>query len=80
MDLESMPIYQYGAPMSASLQPKESSKPILTPSYEMRPCLINMVQDQSFSGEDDENPYSQLNEFEQTCAYLRIVGMSDETL
>jgi len=39
-----------------------------------------MVQDQSFLGEDDENPYSQLNEFEQTCAYLRIVGMSDETL
>jgi hypothetical protein len=36
--------------------------------------------DQSFSGEDDENPYSHLNEFEQTCACLRIVGMSDETL
>ena len=39
-----------------------------------------MVQDQPFSGEDDENPYSHLNEFEQTCACLRIVGMSDETL
>ena len=42
--------------------------------------LINMVQNQSFSGEDDENPYSHLNEFEQTCACLRIAGMSDETL
>ena len=39
-----------------------------------------MVQDQPFSGEDDENPYSHLNEFEQTCACLRIEGMSDETL
>jgi hypothetical protein len=39
-----------------------------------------MVQDQSFLDEDDENPYSHLNEFEQTCACLRIVGMSDETL
>ena len=39
-----------------------------------------MVQDQPFSGEDDENPYSHLNEFEQTCACLRIAGMSDETL
>jgi hypothetical protein len=39
-----------------------------------------MVQDQSFSGEDDENPYSYLNEFEQTYACLHIVGMSDETL
>jgi hypothetical protein len=39
-----------------------------------------MVQKQSFLGEDDENLYSHLNEFEQTCACLRIVGMSDETL
>ena len=80
MDLESIPIYQYGAPTSTSLQPKESSKPILTPSYELHPHLINMVQDQPFLDKDDENPYSHLNEFEQTCACLRIVGMSDETL
>ena len=80
MDLESTPNYQYGAPTSGSLKPKESSKPILTPGYELCPCLINMVQDQPFSGEDDENPYSYLNEFEQTCACLRIAGMSDETL
>ena len=39
-----------------------------------------MVWDQSFLGEDDENPYSHLNEFEQTYACLRIVGMLDETL
>ena len=80
MDLESTPIYQYGALTSASLQPKESSKPILTPGYELRPRLINVAQDQPFSGEDDENPYFHLNEFEQTCACLRITGMSDETL
>ena len=80
MDLESTPIYQYGAPTSARLQPQESSKPILTPGYELRPRLINMVQDQPFLGEDDENPYSHLNEFEQTCACLCIAGMPDETL
>ena len=80
MDLESTPIYQYGAPLSASLQPKESSKPILAPGYELRPYLINMVQDQPFSGEDARNPYSHLNEFEQTCACLPIAGMSNETL
>jgi hypothetical protein len=34
----------------------------------------------SFSGKDDENPYFHLNEFEQTCACLRIEGMSDGTL
>ena len=80
MDLESTPIYQYGAPMSVSLQPKESSKPILTPGYELCPCLINMVQDQPFSGEDNENPYSHLYQFEQTYACLRIAGMLDKTL
>ena len=74
MDLESTPIYQYGAPTSTSLHPKESSNPILTPGYELRPCLINMVKHQPFSDEDDKNPYSHLNEFEQTCACLRICG------
>jgi hypothetical protein len=80
MDLAYTPIYQYAAPMSAHLEPLESSKPILTPGYELRPCLINMVRDQSFLGEDDENPYSHLNEFEQTYACIHIVGMSDRTL
>ena len=80
MDLECTPIYQYAAPTSARLQPLESTKPILTPGYELRPCSINMVQDQSFSGEDDENPYPHLNEFQQTCACLRIASMSDKTL
>ena len=80
MDPESTPIYQYAAPMSARLQPLESTKPILTPGYELRLCLINMVQDQYFSGKDDENPYPHLNEFQQTCACLRIASMSDETL
>ena len=80
MDLESTPIYQYGTPTSARLQPQESSKPILTLGYELRSHLINMVQDQPFLVKHDENPYSHLNEFEQTCACLRIAGMSDETL
>ena len=80
MDLESTLIHQYAAPMSTCREPPESSKPILTPGYELRPCLINMVQDQSFSGEDDENPYSHLNEFVQTCACLCIADMLDKTL
>jgi hypothetical protein len=66
--------------MSASSKPPESSEPILTPGYELRPCFINMIQEQSFSGEGDVNLYSHLREFEQTCACLRIAGMFDETL
>ena len=63
-----------------SFGPPKSIEPILTPGYELRPCLIKLVQDQSFSGEGDENPHSHLLEFEQTCACLRIAGMSDKTL
>jgi hypothetical protein len=32
------------------------------------------------SGKEDKNPYTHLNEFEQTCACLYIKGMFDETL
>jgi hypothetical protein len=64
MDLESALIHQYAAPTSAHLEPPKSSKPILTPSYELHLCLIKIVQDQSFSGEDDKNPYFHLHEFE----------------
>jgi hypothetical protein len=78
--IDSTPIYQYAASMSTSHRPKESSKPILTPAYDLRPCLIAMVQNQSFSGKEDENPYLHLQEFEQISDCLRIEGMSVETL
>jgi hypothetical protein len=39
-----------------------------------------MVQSLSFSGGVDENPYLHIRDFEQTCDYLRIEGMSDQTL
>jgi len=58
--MDSTPIYQYAKPTSTRLEPTKSSKPILAPSYELRPCLIKIIQEQSFSGEGDENPYSHL--------------------
>jgi hypothetical protein len=73
-------LYQYGAPTDLSLRPAESSKPILSPGYELNLELIAMVKDQSFSGKVNENPYSYLREFEQICACLHIKGMSYETL
>ena len=78
--MDNTPIYQYAKPTSASLEPPKSAKPILTPSHELRPCLIKMIREQSFSGEGYENPYSHLWEFAQTCACLCIAGMCDETL
>jgi len=78
--MDSTPIHQYTTPTSARLKPLKSSKPILTPGYELCPCLIKMVWEQFFSEEGDENPYFHLCEFEQTCACFYIAGMSDETL
>jgi hypothetical protein len=75
-----MSINQFAAPMGAQLEPPKSSKPILIPDFELRSSLISMVQDQSFLGEGDDNPYTHLREFGQTCACLHIVGMSHETL
>ena len=42
--------------------------------------FYKIERDKSFSGEGNENPYSHLQEFEQTCACLRITGMSNKTL
>ena len=78
--MDSTPIYQHAKPMSASLGPPKFVEPILTPSYELCPSLIKLIWDQSFLVEGDKNPYSHLQEFEQTCACLRIASMSDKTL
>ena len=78
--MDSTPIYQYVAPMSACLKPPKSSERILTPGYELRLCFIKLIRDKFFLGEGEENPYSHLQEFEQTYAWLRIDGILDKTL
>jgi hypothetical protein len=77
---DSIPLNQYIYPTIVDLELPKLAKPILSKSYELRPCLVEMVKSQSFSGKEDENPHIYLNEFEQTCVYLYITGMSDETL
>ena len=62
--MDSTPIYLYSAPTSVCLEPPKYVEHILTPGYELRPCFIKLIQDQSFSGEGNENPYSHLQEFE----------------
>jgi hypothetical protein len=78
--IDFIPVYLYYYPMAVDSQPLESAKPILSDGYDLRPCLIEMVQKQSFSSNEDENPHTHLNKFEQTCACLHIKGMSNETL
>ena len=78
--MDNTPIYQYAKPTSTSLKPPESSDPIITPGYELCLYFIKLIQDKSFSGEGNENPYSHLQEFEQTCACLCIANISNKTL
>ena len=78
--MNNTPIYQYAKPTSACLETPKYVEPILAPGYELCPCFIKMIREQSFSGEGDENTYSHLREFEQSCACLHIIGMSDEIL
>jgi hypothetical protein len=68
------------APKGEFIEPPQSSKLVTASSYELRPCFIAMVREQTVSGLDYENPYHHLREFEQLCACLIISGMSQETL
>jgi hypothetical protein len=78
--MDTILIKDFSAPSELSLRPIPSSKPILSDAYELLPWLIEMVQTNTFSGIEDEDPYHHLQQFEQTCDYLRIEGMSDETI
>jgi hypothetical protein len=74
------PIHKFSAPKGESLEPPQSPKPITTSGYELHPNFIAMVRDQSFSGKEDENPYTHLWEFEQLCFCLYIAGVTHETI
>ena len=58
--MDDIPIIQFAALKGVSLEPPPSSKHILTNSYEIFPYFITKVQELSFSGGKDENPYAHL--------------------
>jgi hypothetical protein len=78
--MEHISIQKLSTPKGEFLEPPESSKPITTSGYELRPDCRAMVREQPFSGFDDENPYHLLRGFEQLCSCLTIEGMAQETL
>jgi hypothetical protein len=78
--MDQTPIFEYVAPLSASLEPPRSSQAILVVSYELHPSLIAMVQEKPFSRDEDENPYTHLRDFEQLCSFIHIQGMRWDTL
>jgi hypothetical protein len=54
--MEHQSIYQLFAPKGEFLEPPQSVKSIIASSYELRIGFIAMVQEQTFSGFDYENP------------------------
>ena len=62
--MEQPTIQNLSTPKGEFVEPPQSSKPITTSSYELRPGLVAMVREQAFSSLDYENPYHHLREFE----------------
>jgi hypothetical protein len=62
------------------LEPATSLHPIEAEGFEIYPDFISLVRELNFAGGLDENPYNDLQDFEEICATLMISGMNHETL
>ena len=80
LPMKQMSFHQLSAPKSEFYEPPSPSDPIRTSSYELSSAFIALVQENSFSGKDFENPYHHLREFDQVCSCLKISSMTQETL
>ena len=78
--MEQLYLQQLSSPKSKFYEPASSTDPILSTSYELYSGFIDLVQENSFSGRDCENPYHHLHEFEKVCSCLKISGMTHKTL
>jgi hypothetical protein len=73
-------IYYFSALKGKYLVPATSSHHIEAKGYEIRPDFISLARELNFDGGFDENPYKHLQDFEEICATLMILGMNHETL
>ena len=62
--MDQTPIFEYAAPSGASLEPPHSCQAILAIRYELRLSPIAMVQEKPFFGDEDENPYTHIRDFQ----------------
>jgi hypothetical protein len=74
------PIYSFLDPEGMYLEPATSLHPIEAEGFEIYPDFISLVRELNFAGGLDENPYNDLQDFEEICATLMISGMNHETL
>jgi hypothetical protein len=78
--MENLFIHQLSALEDEFLEPSLSPKPITSFGYELHPGIVAMVRGQTFSGLEDEDPHRHLQEFEELCSCLVVLGMAKETL
>ena len=67
---------QLSTPMGEFSEPLPPS----SSNHELDPGFIAMVRKQPFSKEIHEDPYEHLQEFEELCSGLEILGMTQEAL
>src|SRR6185503_13173674 len=73
---EQLSFPQLSTPRGEFSEPSPSS----SSSYELGPGFISMVRKRPFLGEIHEDPYDHLQEFEELCSGLEILGMTQEAL
>jgi hypothetical protein len=74
------PIYSFLAPEGKHLEPATSLHLIEAEGYEIHLDFISLVEELSFAGGLDKNPYKHLQDFEEICATLMISRMNHATL
>jgi hypothetical protein len=74
------PIYSFSALEGKYLEQATSSHPIIAEGYEICLNFISLVRELYFARGLYENPYKHLQDFEEICATLMILGMNHETL
>jgi len=66
-------------PSHEYLELPPSCHPILYDGYKISPSLIAMVRTQSFNGRMDECSYAHLQDIEENCRLLIILGMTQNS-
>jgi hypothetical protein len=73
-------IYYYSPLEGKNLELATSSHPIEAEGYEIHPSFISLVRELNFTGASDEDSYKHLQDFEELCATLMILGLNLETI
>jgi len=77
-DWEVLTLGECLTPKAVDLKFQESNKKPELGSYELKPGIIRIAAVDSFSGEDDENPYKHLEKLKQVCHTFHQDGVPVE--